>query len=110
MQRTLALLAGLFWISAGPAFGQAEGATPECAWPPAAASSGAWKDPGRWAKLHRGMTRFDVLRLLGEPGKVSSYDGFQRWEYPAALGARVNFDDRGKVASWWPRRLGSAAH
>ena len=53
------------------------------------------------------MSRFEVLRLLGEPGKVSTYDGFERWEYPSALGARVNFDDRGVVVSWKPPRPGS---
>jgi len=110
MRPTLALLSGLLLIGAAPAFGQTDVATPDCAWPSVAASSGAWENPGRWAKLHKGMTRFDVLRLLGEPGKVSSYDGFERWEYPAALGARVNFDDRGKVSSWLPRRLWSATH
>jgi outer membrane protein assembly factor BamE (lipoprotein component of BamABCDE complex) len=110
MRLDLALLAGLFLIGSAPALGQADAAIPECAWPPAAKSSGAWADPGRWAKLRQGMTRFDVLQLLGEPGKLSSYDGFERWEYPAALGARVNFDDRGKVSSWLPRRLGSVAH
>jgi hypothetical protein len=31
---------------------------------------------------------------------VSAYDGFERWEYPGALGARVNFDDRGRVVGW----------
>lgn len=60
----------------------------------------AWRDPGRWARLRRGMTRFDVFCLLGEPGKVSAYDGFERWEYPAALGARVHFDDRGRTVGW----------
>ena len=60
----------------------------------------AWREPERWLRLQRGMSRFDVLRLLGEPGKVSAYDGFERWEYPAALGARVNFDDRGRVVGW----------
>jgi len=83
--------------------------TPECALAPAAASSRPWEDPRCWGRLRRGMTRFEVLRLLGDPGKASVYDGFERWEYPAALGARVNFDDRGEVASWSPRRQRLAA-
>ena len=74
--------------------------TPECVLPIAAASFRVWENPRRWQNLRKGMSRFDVLRLLGEPGKVSTYDGFERWEYPAALGARVNFDDRGAVVSW----------
>jgi hypothetical protein len=72
--------------------------TPECT--AAAESAEAWRDPARWRQLRKGMSRFEVMRLLGEPGKVSSYEGFERWEYPAALGARVNFDDRGRVHSW----------
>ena len=66
-----------------------------------------WEDPGCWEKLRKGMSPFEVLRLLGAPGKVSTYDGFERWEYPSALGARVNFDDRGVVVSWKPPRPGS---
>lgn len=62
----------------------------------------AWQERSRWQRLARGMSRFDVLRLLGEPGKVSVYDGFERWEYPGALGARIGFDDRGRVAGWIP--------
>jgi hypothetical protein len=68
--------------------------------PSCATAPDAWKDPGRWLRLQRGMSRFDVLRLLGDPGKLSAYDGFERWEYPGALGARVNFDDRGRVLGW----------
>jgi hypothetical protein len=46
------------------------------------------------------MSRFDVFRILGEPGKVASYDGFERWEYPDLRGGRVNFDDAGRVMGW----------
>jgi len=59
-----------------------------------------WRRPESWQRLRRGMSRFDVLRLLGEPGKVASYDGFERWEYPDLLGGRVNFDDRGELQGW----------
>jgi outer membrane protein assembly factor BamE (lipoprotein component of BamABCDE complex) len=96
----LALLAGLAW----PAIASTEPPTPECGATACDLPPRAWEDPARWGRLREGMSRFDVLRLLGEPGKVSVYDGFERWEYPAALGRRVNFDDRGEVASWWPRR------
>ena len=84
-----------------PATSPAEAAARAAAAEPACAPAlDAWKDRGRWLRLQRGMSRFDVLRLLGDPGKVSAYDGFERWEYPGALGARVNFDDRGRVAGW----------
>jgi hypothetical protein len=59
-----------------------------------------WRKLASWERLRRGMSRFDVLRLLGEPGKVASYEGFERWEYPDLLGGRVSFDDRGEVRGW----------
>jgi hypothetical protein len=69
----------------------------ECAESP---SARGWQDPARWAALEKGMSRFQVFTLLGEPGKVASYDGFERWEYPDFRGGRVNFDDSGRVAGW----------
>ena len=137
MRRILALLACLLGIGDTPAFDQRtdeadllrakveelerqvtvleakvrtlQASTPtlECEGPLPPASSKAWENPGCWEKLRKGMSRFEVLRLLGEPGKLSTYDGFERWEYPAALGARVNFDDRGALVSWRPPRPGS---
>jgi hypothetical protein len=80
------------------------GVAPALAGPQSAASPQAWQDPARWEQLRRGMSRFDVFRILGEPGKVSSYDGFERWEYPDLLGGRVNFDDSGALLGWRPPR------
>jgi len=65
-----------------------------------AASREAWQQRESWERLGKGMSRFDVFRILGEPGKVASYDGFERWEYPDLRGGRVNFDDVGAVLSW----------
>jgi hypothetical protein len=96
----------LLALTSLPGTGAGE-ATRDCDASARALSERPWEDPARWGKLRRGMSRFDVFRLLGEPGKVSAYDGFERWEYPAALGAQVNFDDRGEVASWWPRQPGA---
>jgi hypothetical protein len=59
-----------------------------------------WQHPESWQRLERGMTRFRVYDLLGEPGKIARYDGFERWEYPDFLGGRVNFDDTGHVKGW----------
>jgi hypothetical protein len=67
-----------------------------------AAGPEPWRDPQRWQLLGRGMSRFDVFRILGEPGKVASYDGFERWEYPDLLGGRVNFNDEGALVGWRP--------
>lgn len=41
-----------------------------------------------------------VQPALAEPGKVASYDGFERWEYPDLRGGRVNFDDAGALMGW----------
>lgn len=76
------------------------GVQPALAQPEAAASPQAWQELASWERLGRGMSRFDVFRILGEPGKVSSYDGFERWEYPDLRGGRVNFDDAGALLSW----------
>lgn len=67
---------------------------------PESASREAWRDAGAWQRLRLGMSQADVLRILGAPGRVTSYYGFQRWEYPDALGQRVNFDERGALIVW----------
>jgi outer membrane protein assembly factor BamE (lipoprotein component of BamABCDE complex) len=59
-----------------------------------------WQDPGRWRQLRLGMTQSEVLQILGEPGKVTRYYAFERWEYPDALGQRVNFDERSRLSVW----------
>jgi hypothetical protein len=75
--------------------------------PPTARAEG-WRELRNWRSLRKGMSRFEVMRLLGEPGKVSDYYSFERWEYPDALGGRVNFDSGGSVAGWRPPPPGSA--
>jgi hypothetical protein len=62
--------------------------------------SEAWRDPESWRALRIGMSRYEVLRILGEPGKVTRYYAFERWEYPDALGRRLNFDERGRLSVW----------
>jgi len=74
---------------------------------PRAASAEGWLEPRNWRSLRKGMSRFEVMQLLGEPGKVSDYYSFERWEYPDALGGRVNFDSGGSVAGWRPPPPGS---
>jgi outer membrane protein assembly factor BamE (lipoprotein component of BamABCDE complex) len=59
-----------------------------------------WQSPESWRRLRLGMSQADVLRILGEPGKVTRYYAFERWEYPDALGQRVNFDERGRLSVW----------
>lgn len=59
-----------------------------------------WREPAVWRELRAGMSQADVLRILGTPGRVTTYTGFQRWEYPGALGERVNFDEAGRLLAW----------
>ncbi len=75
--------------------------------PPVAHREG-WRQLRNWRSLRKGMSRFEVMQLLGEPGKVSDYYSFERWEYPDALGGRVNFDSSGSVVGWRPPPPGSA--
>ena len=67
-----------------------------------------WREPRNWRSLRKGMSRFQVMQILGEPGKVSDYYSFERWEYPDALGGRVNFDSSGSLVGWRPPPPGSA--
>jgi outer membrane protein assembly factor BamE (lipoprotein component of BamABCDE complex) len=85
----------LVLLSASGAGAQGLGATGSDPEPTA-----AWEDPERWRQLRLGMSRGEVRDLLGEPGKVTRYYAFERWEYPDALGQRVNFDERGRLSVW----------
>ncbi len=60
----------------------------------------AWRRRESWQRLRPGMSRFDAFRLLGEPGVVARYEGFERWEYPDLLGGRLHFDDLGALIGW----------
>lgn len=60
----------------------------------------AWQRGESWSGLRRGMSRFEVFAVLGEPGRVAQYDGFERWEYPDLLGGRASFDDAGRLIGW----------
>ncbi len=64
----------------------------------------AWQRSTSWRRLRRGMSRFEVFTVLGEPGRVAQYDGFERWEYPDFLGGRAYFDDGGRLTGWRPPR------
>ena len=55
---------------------------------------------GNWSLLRHGQTRFEVFELLGAPGKVTNYFTTERWEYPGALGARVQIGPRGRVVGF----------
>lgn len=62
-----------------------------------------WRSPESWQRLRVGMSQLDVLRILGEPGRITRYYAFERWEYPDALGKRINFDEMGRLIAWGAR-------
>ena len=57
----------------------------------------AGKDRSQWRTLHRGMSKDDVRKLLGEPDKVSASRFSESWYY---VGGTVTFDGKGRVDSW----------
>lgn len=61
-----------------------------------------WRSPESWRRLRVGMSQAEVAAILGEPGRVTRYYAFTRWEYPDALGRRVNFDAQGRLLAWGP--------
>ena len=68
----------------------------------AAPAPDAWKRSESWRRLRRGMSHFEVYAVLGEPGRETRYDGFERWDYPDFLGGRASFDDAGRLVGWRP--------
>jgi hypothetical protein len=55
------------------------------------------EDRSQWRKLQRGMSKDDVKRLIGEPGKVSVSKYYEFWYYG---GGSVTFDAKGRLDSW----------
>jgi outer membrane lipoprotein-sorting protein len=59
----------------------------------------AWQNKKNWRKLETGMSRNEVLTLLGEPVKI--IEGVKTlWYYPDLYRAYVSFDDKGKLIGW----------
>jgi outer membrane protein assembly factor BamE (lipoprotein component of BamABCDE complex) len=55
------------------------------------------EDRSQWRKLQRGMSKDDVKKLIGEPGKVSVAKYYEFWYYG---GGNVTFDSKGRLDSW----------
>jgi len=67
---------------------------------PVSPASPRWQDVSLWRGLSHGISRDDVKRILGEPGKVSDL-GFQvTWYYGYPSGGEVTFGKDGMVQSW----------
>lgn len=60
---------------------------------------GNYKVRANWLALEKGMTKEQVVKLLGKPGNTLSGFGTY-WYYPDSFGGRVEFDDDGKVTGW----------
>jgi len=52
-----------------------------------------------WMQLSKGLSRSDVLAILGEPRKIDGGNVFEDWYYGAPGGARVAFMN-GQVYTW----------
>lgn len=55
------------------------------------------KDRTQWRSLHRGMSKDDVRKLLGEPTRVSVSRFYEAWNYP---GGTIIFDGKGRLDAW----------
>ncbi|MFQ5890679.1 MAG: hypothetical protein ACE5JR_11585 [Gemmatimonadota bacterium] len=65
-----------------------------------AAGPARWRDERSWRSLSKGMTKDDVIHILGEPVKTSRSTSIEIWYYPDAAGGWVSFDESGQVLGW----------
>lgn len=70
--------------------------------PPAAETSVKWQNLELWrGKLSKGMSKDEVIALLGKPDRVITYGrAGERWWYGAASGGTVDLDADGRVNAW----------
>lgn len=60
-----------------------------------------WKNFSAWRKLRRGMSREEVIRLLGEAHSISVDAYAEYWRYGAVSeGGIARFSANGKLFSW----------
>jgi len=52
-----------------------------------------------WRALHKGMTKDEVKKLLGEPKDMMKLNEYDVWDYPG--GGSVRFDGSGRVEGWY---------
>jgi outer membrane protein assembly factor BamE (lipoprotein component of BamABCDE complex) len=55
-----------------------------------------WKDKGNWKKLKKGMNKWEVTQLLGEPAGIR-VGPYTHWYYPES--GSVDFKDN-KLSVW----------
>jgi hypothetical protein len=67
---------------------------------PASPVAPKWRNVSLWRGLRHGMSRDEVKKILGEPGKIDDL-GFQvTWNYGYPFGGSVTFGRDGTVESW----------
>lgn len=54
----------------------------------------------QWKALGIGMTKGNVISILGPPSKIEKGDYGETWYYPDAQGGVVNFDRSDHVKDW----------
>lgn len=64
-------------------------------------SSDQWRHLALWrTRLSKGMTKKEVIDLLGEPTKITVFSDNETWYYGYPLGGSVELSSRGTVYSW----------
>ncbi|MCX6640426.1 MAG: hypothetical protein NTW14_08105 [bacterium] len=63
---------------------------------------GIWKNQANWRyELKKGMTKQEVLALMGEPDKVDVYSLIgDKWHYGYPSGGTISFSASGYVDMW----------
>jgi len=68
---------------------------------PIISSPNKWKDKANWRLLRKGMSKYEVERILGKPPKIvaNSYYG-DIWYYPDVQGGNASFNKEDLLTSW----------
>ena len=59
-----------------------------------------WEDKQNWRRLRSGMSKAEVVSLLGEPDRIDKYSFFEVWQYGDLGGGTIHFSSRETVESW----------
>ena len=53
-----------------------------------------------WQSLVVGLSKAEVISLLGKPGKIDKWKTGEAWYYPNPRGGEIDFDVNGQVSGW----------
>ena len=54
----------------------------------------------RWHSLQVGLSKTEVMALLGKPGRIVKWKTGEAWYFPNRKGGEVDFDAEGHVTGW----------